>query len=86
MSSGMTDFSLCIIAIVHQRAEEESASKVETSFRGDMWQKNSSKSEKEDLQGGSEISYVIWFGDKPHSKKSTKGLLWLLRYKSARLP
>lgn len=47
---------------MHKRGEEESAGRVEMSFRGDLWQKDSNKSERKEIQDGSE-TYDAWFGD-----------------------
>lgn len=47
-------------ATVHKRYEQERAPRVEwveTSFRADVWQKDSSKREGEGLKGGSHTCY-----------------------------
>lgn len=47
------------------RGEEESEERgkwVEMSVAGDLWQEDSSKSESEGLEDGSETGYEVWFG------------------------
>lgn len=46
---------------------------VETIIWGDLWQEDSSKSEREGLKGGSETCYDIWFGHDSTERKTGGG-------------
>lgn len=51
---------------LQERGEEESAGRAEwvvTSVRGDLWDKDSSKCEREGLQDGSQTCSDVWFRD-----------------------
>lgn len=63
------------------RGEEESEDKakwVEMRVTGDLWQEDSSKSESEGLEDGSEMGYEVWFGA---LTKRREGELELLKVK-----
>lgn len=63
------------------RGEEEGAVRVmwmEMSVTGDLWQEDSSKSESEGLEDGSEMGYEVWFGA---LTKRREGELELLKVK-----
>lgn len=47
---------------MQKRGEEECAGRMEQ-VRGDLWQRDSSKTEIESLQDGSKTCYDVWFGD-----------------------
>lgn len=55
-------------AIVHKSGQEERAGRVEMSVRGDLWQNNSSKSERGGVQDVSETCYDVSFGDAGHGR------------------
>lgn len=46
---------------------------VETIVWSDLWQEDSSKSERGGLEGGSETYYDIWFGDDSTERKTGGG-------------
>lgn len=53
------------IQIEHQRGGD----RVEMRVTGDLWQKETSKTESKGLQDDNETCYDIWFGDSSTSKK-----------------